>query len=301
MSADGDAARVEQFAQHLLFARRRSENTQSGYCRDVLLFSEFMRPKGKDLAAAQDSDIDAYLAHLHARGYRPASIARRLAALRHFYRFLRDSGGMAAAPLLQGASRAPRRDQPLPKMLSESEVEALLAAPDAATPRGLRDRAMLELMYACGLRVSELVALRASDIDAGASAVRVMGKGGRERVVPFNDLAAALCRRYLETARPRLSKAAKSPHFFLTRLGQAMTRQGFWLMIKGYAAAAGIERPVSPHTLRHAFATHLLDHGADLRAVQLMLGHVSVSTTQIYTHVAAARLAAMHQKHHPRG
>lgn len=299
MTAAANEQWIEAFGHHVLFVRRHSDRTRAAYQEDLRRFAGFLQPRGKMLTAAAADDIAAYMGDLKERGYRRSSIARHLSALRHFYRYLLANGQVEEDPTV--LHRSPRREQPLPKLLTETDVEKLLAVPTLDTPLGLRDRAMLELMYACGLRVSELLALQVNDIQLDSGAVHVLGKGGRGRVVPFNDTAAALCKRYYEQARVPLMAGGKNPHFFLTRRGSAMTRQMFWLMIKKYAALAGIRRPISPHTLRHAFATHLLNHGADLRAVQLMLGHVSISTTQIYTHVAAARLAAMHAKHHPRG
>lgn len=299
MSAPDNAELIEKFLHHLLFARRRSEHTAQAYRNDILRFATFLQQQGRQLAQARAADVSAYLLHLNEQGYRASSAARRLSALRHFYRHLSTAGVLAEDPT--AASRTPRRDLPLPKMLTEQQVEDLLAAPDRETPLGLRDRTMLELMYACGLRVSELIALQLGDIDANGGAVRVLGKGGRERVVPFNDLAAELCARYVQRVRPHFTGGGKQSHFFLTRRGTAMTRQMFWQLVKKYAHCAGIDRAVSPHVLRHAFATHLLNHGADLRAVQMMLGHVSISTTQLYTHIVSARLQSMHEKHHPRG
>ena len=300
MTEKDDAhALLTAFFHYLLFVRRRSENTLSAYRSDLSDFIEFMYRHGGRLTAATAEDVESYMMHMHAKGYRSASASRRLSTLRHFYRFAVGNGAVEKDPT--APHKAARRNQPLPKLLSEAEVEALLAVPCIDSPLGLRNRAMLELMYACGLRVSELLSVRLADVDSGSNSVRVLGKGGRERLVPFNYVAAELCQRYLQQVRPQLTVAGKQPHFFLSRRGSAMTRQMFWHMIKSYAVAAGINRPMSPHALRHAFATHLLNHGADLRAVQLMLGHVNISTTQIYTHVANARLAEMHAHHHPRG
>lgn len=299
MTAEDNGALLELFTQYLLFERRHSNNTADAYHRDLLMWTDFLSRRDKTLMMAEAEDIAVYMTYLHTEGYRASSVARYLSSCRQFYRFLSGNGIIEKEPT--AVYRMPVRDAPLPKLLSESEVEDLLETPDTDSPLGLRDRTMLELMYACGLRVSELITLDLADIDSTTQALRVLGKGGRERVVPFNEAAAELCQRYARVARPQLTKAGRSTCFFLNRRGDAMTRQMFWLLIKRYAAAAGIDRPVSPHTLRHAFATHLLNHGADLRAVQMMLGHVSISTTQIYTHIAAARLAEMHRKHHPRG
>jgi integrase/recombinase XerD len=196
---------------------------------------------------------------------------------------------------------APKADRPLPASLTEADVENLLDAPDTGTALGQRDRAMLELLYATGLRVSELVALRLDQVNRRQGVVRVVGKGGKERLVPLGEAALDALSRYLERVRPMIPGAATSPAVFVTQRGRGMTRQAFWYRIRAHATAAGIRKPLSPHTLRHSFATHLLNHGADLRAVQLLLGHSDLSTTQIYTHVARARLQALHAEHHPRG
>ncbi|MCH9758707.1 MAG: site-specific tyrosine recombinase XerD [Proteobacteria bacterium] len=299
MSAEGGSVLLEKFLYHLLFVRRRSQQTKTAYHNDLLQFQKFLLQRSKALEGADADDVAVHVATLKAEGYRVTSIARHLSALRHFYRFLCEQGLASENPVAQ--HRIAQREQPLPFLLSEEEVENLLAAPNQDTPLGLRDRTMLELMYACGLRVSELLALQITDLQIDTGAVRVFGKGNRERIVPFNDTAGQLCRLYLEQGRIHLQTASKNAHFFITRRGSAMTRQMFWQLIKKYAVQAGINRSISPHTLRHAFATHLLNHGADLRAVQIMLGHVSISTTQIYTHIATARLTQMHAKHHPRG
>lgn len=290
-------AELEKFSHYLLFSERLSALTVAAYDADLRQFADFLRARRRALTAATSDDITDYLAGL-AETMRPSSVARRLSAIRKFYR-RPDADGQKNNPT--GRQRPPKRESPLPKLLDEAEVVDLLNAPNIQTPLGLRDRAMLELMYACGLRVSELVTMRLEDLHPDTEAVRVVGKGGRERIVPFNAAAADFCARYLRNSRPSLARGKTSSVMFLNRLGSGMTRQMFWLLVKQYARAANIVRPVSPHTLRHAFATHLLNHGADLRAVQLMLGHVSISTTQIYTHIAARRLAQLHAKHHPRG
>ena len=298
MTPDDDAL-LELFQHHLQFVERRAAQTITAYRTDLSSFSAFLKKRDTTLLAATAADISAYLRALAAENYRASSASRRLSAIRGFYRHLTDIRHRDDNPAQQ--QTAPKRQMPLPKLLGEDEVAALLDAPDDATPLGLRDRAMLELMYACGLRVSELLALSLRDLSPDAEAVRVVGKGGKERVVPFNDAAADYCRRYLAAARPVLLGGKRCEAFFLNRRGAALTRQMFWQLIKKHALVAGIARPLSPHTLRHAFATHLLNNGADLRAVQLMLGHASISTTQIYTHIAVQRLANLHAKHHPRG
>lgn len=295
----GNAEWVTRFLHYLEFSRRLSRNTVAAYGSDLNVFSVFVARRGLAWAAVAVGDVEAYMVFLSAEGYKRASMARQVAALRRFFAFLVEEEAVEVDPTR--LLRRPKGDAPLPKMLSEAEVALLLEAPETESILGLRDRAMLELMYACGLRVSELVGLRFGDLNLEAGFVRVMGKGGCERVVPFNEAAEALCRRYLAVARPALVRGAKCDAVFLSQRGAAMTRQMFWVIIRKMAVGAGIVRPVSPHTLRHAFATHLLNHGADLRAVQAMLGHANISTTQIYTHVAHARLMALHEAHHPRG
>jgi integrase/recombinase XerD len=227
------------------------------------------------------------------------SAARMLSCLRSFYRYQLRTGRISADPTLQVDS--PRLGRPLPKSLSEGDVDALLRAPDTATPLGLRDRAMIELLYACGLRVSELVNLEIGALNLSQGVVRVMGKGSRERLVPVGDEAVSWLSSYLREARPRLVADGASAALFPGRDGAPLTRQAFWYRLKHHALEAGIHKPLSPHTLRHAFATHLLNHGADLRVVQMLLGHSDLSTTQIYTHVARERLKQLHAAHHPRG
>ena len=290
-------ALLEDFDHHLRFTDRLGEKTALAYRTDILLFARFLGDR--PLTKATATDIDNYLALLSNEQYRPSSVSRRLSSLRRFYRHLRDRTPEQEDPTHRFAS--PKKRTLPPKWLGEEEVAALLDAPRQDTPQGLRDRAMLELMYACGLRVSELIHLRTGEVDLNIGAVRVIGKGNRERLVPFNDTAADLCHRYLRDSRPQLLKQRRSDFFFISRLGDGMSRQRFWRLVGNYARLVGIKQSISPHTLRHAFATHLVNHGADLRAVQLMLGHASISTTQIYTHVAIHRLSALHSRHHPRG
>lgn len=298
---DADRDDVEAFAHHLRFAERRGEQTVAAYTSDLSLFAKFLAARGDapPLRAAAAKDISDYLATL--ADYQTASVARRLSALRRFYRFCIDNGWRADNPT--GKHRQLKPAAKLPALLSEAEVDALLAAPDTATPGGARNRTMLELMYACGLRVSEVIALRLHHLRLDIGALQVVGKGGVERLVPFADSTANYCRTYLQTTRPLLCHRPHYDILFPNRFGgnRGMSRQMFWQLIKKYAQQAGVARAVSPHTLRHAFATHLLNNGADLRAVQMMLGHASLSTTQIYTHIAAHRLATLHQHHHPRG
>ena len=252
---------------------------------------------------ADEAAVNRYLAHLHTRpgGFKPASQRRLHSTLRRFYRWLLDQGRITVDPLLN--VERPMRAERFPKTLSEKNVEDLLAAPDTNTPRGLRDRALLEVLYATGLRVSELIGLKMFELSLTDGLVRVFGKGSKERLVPLGEVAMDWLRRYLAEGRPALLQGASSDFVFVTaRKSAAMTRQMAWTLIKKHALVAGIARErISPHVLRHAFATHLLNHGADLRVVQMLLGHADISTTQVYTHVARERLKQLHQTHHPRG
>jgi len=233
-------------------------------------------------------------------GASPRSVARQVSSVRRFYSHLAQTGARADDPTAR--LPAPRLGRPLPKSLTERDVEALLAAPETGTPVGLRDRAMLETLYATGLRVSELVSLPVARLNTRQGVIRVVaGKGGKDRLVPLGEEAIAWLERYLGEGRPAMLEGRHSDALFITSRGTAMTRQAFWYLIRRYALRAGIEKPLSPHTLRHAFATHLLDHGADLRSLQMLLGHADLSTTQIYTHVARERLKELHARHHPRG
>ena len=280
-----------------------SKNSLSAYRRDLLLFARWLDDEtSKTIYEANSADVMGYIAHR--RTDKATTANRRLTVLKRFYRLGIRKNLVKADPCLnlRAAKQAPR----FPKTLSESQVEALLGAPDTDTPLGIRDRTMLELMYASGLRVSEMVDLKTIEVGLNEGVVRVIsGKGGKERLVPFGAEAATWLKKYLEEARPQLLDT-KNQHkatqdLFLARhTGQGMTRQAFWHIIKRYATVAGVNVPLSPHTLRHAFATHLLNHGADLMVVQLLLGHADISTTQIYTHVARERLKNIHQQHHPR-
>lgn len=275
-----------------------SHHTLAAYRCDLSKFSRLLRLRNKTLLETRREDVDAFLASL--ANAPPRSIARRLSSLRRFFRHQLRQGRLERDPcaLIDG----PRLGRALPNTLSEEEVERLLHAAVADEPRGLRDRAMLEVMYATGLRVSELVGLVIAQVNARQGVVRVVGKGNRERLAPLGEEALHWLEQYLKNARPLLlPPGSASDVLFATHRGRAMTRQAFWYRIKGYAQKSGIRKPLSPHSLRHAFATHLLNHGADLRVVQLLLGHQSISTTQIYTHVARHRLQALHAAHHPRG
>ncbi len=276
-----------------------SENSLAAYRRDLEACHRWSASRGLALGSLQRADLQDYLASLHARGRSPRSAARALSCLRGFYRYLLRNGDIAQDPTLDLDS--PRLGRPLPKSLSEEQVEALLAAPDLEDVLGFRDRCMLELLYACGLRVSELVGLTLPQLSLNQGVVRVAGKGGKERLVPVGDEALHCIQRYLAGPRRELLKEQASEVLFPSRRGQFMTRQTFWHRIKKHAQTAGITSSLSPHVLRHAFATHLVNHGADLRVVQLLLGHSDLSTTQIYTHVARQRLQNLHARHHPRG
>ncbi len=273
--------------------------TLQAYRRDLTLYAHWLADgSGRALLASSEADLLGYISHRHADS-RATSANRRLAVFKRFFRWALRERLIDADPTLRldNARTALR----VPKTLSEAQVEALLAAPDVERPLGLRDRAMLELLYASGLRVSELVGLATLRVGLNEGVLRVVGKGSKERLVPFGAEATRWLERYLSDARPQILGGQRSEALFVTARGAAMTRQMFWTLIKRHAAHAGIRAPLSPHTLRHAFATHLLNHGADLRAVQLLLGHADISTTTIYTHVARERLRQLHQRHHPRG
>jgi integrase/recombinase XerD len=294
---------VERFLDTLWIEQGVARNTLAAYRSDLKLFARELSQHGKVLTRADASDIQEYLAARHRRGakdpFSARSQARLLSALRRYYRFLvRERVRPDDPTALIGT---PRLGRPLPKALAAPDVEKLLDAPDAGTALGLRDRAMLELMYACGLRVTELVRLGAHQLNLQRGVVQVIGKGGRERLVPVGEEAQHWLERWLKQGRPELAGHEPAEALFLSRRGAAMTRQNFWHLVKRYAKQAGITSRLSPHTLRHAFATHLLEHGADLRAVQMLLGHRDLSTTQIYTHITRARLKSLHEKFHPRG
>ncbi len=292
-----DAA-VDAFADALWLEEGLARNTLEAYRRDLTALAQWLAPQGKGLLQAQEADLQAYFAHRHAQT-RATTANRRLTVFKRYYRWALRERHVAQDPTLRlQAARQPLR---VPKTLTQTQVEALLAAPDAQTPLGLRDRAMLELMYASGLRVSELVMLKTWHLGMNEGVLRVLGKGGKERLVPFGEVAQQWLERYLREARGAILAGQQTEDLFVTARGAGMTRVMFWVLVKKYALLAGITAPLSPHTLRHAFATHLLNHGADLRVVQLLLGHVDISTTTIYTHVARERLKALHAQHHPRG
>jgi len=293
------ASQIDRFIDALWIEDGLSAQTLAAYRRDLKLFAQWLQAEqGRSLQDTRESDLLAYMAARHDAS-RATTANRRLSVFRRFCRWALRERLIDADPTLRLApARMPLR---VPRTLSEAQVEALLAAPDSDTPLGLRDRTMLELMYASGLRVSELVTLKTVYLSLDEGALRVTGKGAKERLVPFGAEAHAWVRRYLAEARAAILKGQASDALFVTGRGGPMTRQMFWKLIKAHARAAGIDAPLSPHTLRHAFATHLLNHGADLRAVQMLLGHADISTTTIYTHVARERLRALHARHHPRG
>jgi integrase/recombinase XerD len=293
------AEAIDRFIDALWLEDGLAPLTLAAYRRDLTLYAAWLQdPHGRALNDSSQTDLLAFMAQRH--GTTKATTAnRRLSVFKRYFRWAVRERHLDADPTLKlDSARQPLR---VPKTLSEAQVEALLAAPDVTTPLGLRDRAMLELMYASGLRVSELVLLKAVHVSLDQGVLRVMGKGSRERLVPFGAEAHEWLRRYLAQARPGLLKREASADLFLSVRAAAMTRQMFWKIVKRHALAAGITAPLSPHTLRHAFATHLLNHGADLRAVQMLLGHADIGTTTIYTHVARERLRVLHAQHHPRG
>ena len=292
-------ALIQRFIDALWVEDGLATLTLDAYKRDLTLFAHWLaETAGRNLETTREADLRGYIAHRHA-GTQATTANRRLTVFKRFFRWaLREHVVHEDATLRLGSARQPLR---VPKMLSEVQVDALLSAPDVASSLGLRDRAMLELMYASGLRVTELVGLASVRVGLGEGVVRVMGKGNQERLVPFGDQARDWLERYLAQSREAILGGQRSDALFVTARGGAMTRQMFWTLVKRHAVTAGIRAPLSPHTLRHAFATHLLNHGADLRAVQLLLGHADIATTTIYTHVARERLRALHAAHHPRG
>ncbi len=298
-AAPADVAAIDRFCDALWLEDGLARNTIDAYRRDLTQFARWLKQRGgSGIGAVGEGEIYAYFSARHrGRGAKASSDARLLSSLRRFYRHALRERRIDADPTarLDPPKRAPR----FPSTLSEAEVEALLAAPDVSTPRGLRDRAMLETLYACGLRVSELVGLQMNQLGLAQGVVKVVGKGNKERLIPMGEEALHWLRRYLQAGRPQL--APTGDVVFPSSRGRQMTRQTFWHRIKQYALRAGINTALSPHTLRHAFATHLINHGADLRVVQLLLGHSDLSTTQIYTHVARERMKQLHAEHHPRG
>jgi integrase/recombinase XerD len=295
-------ASIDAFIDALWLEEGLSKNTLTAYRRDLTLYASWLLGQGRVLTDTRELDLNAYFAAQH-----PVSKAttanRRLTVFKRYFRWALREHFMNADPTLK--LQAARQALRVPKTLTEAQVEALLAAPDTGTPLGVRERTMLELMYASGLRVSELVTLKVFNVSLSENVLRVFGKGNKERLVPFGEVASVWIRQYLSQARPGLLAGKQTEDLFVTRrgakAGSAMSRVMFWMIVKKHALRAGITVPLSPHTLRHAFATHLLNHGADLRAVQMLLGHADISTTTIYTHVARERLKVLHAQHHPRG
>ncbi len=295
-------ARIDSFIDAIWLEEGLARNTLSAYRRDLSLYAEWLSSRQRSLDQTVEADLNAYFAARHA-GTKATTANRRLTVFKRYFRWALRERAIEADPTLK--LQAARQALRVPKTLTEAQVEMLLNAPEVETTLGLRDRTMLELMYASGLRVSELVLLKTFHLSLADGILRVMGKGSKERLVPFGEVAREWLDRYLAEARPVLLAGKQTDDLFVTHRGskasRAMSRVMFWMIVKKHAQAAGIHAALSPHTLRHAFATHLLNHGADLRAVQMLLGHADISTTTIYTHVARERLHALHQKHHPRG
>jgi integrase/recombinase XerD len=293
------AAAIDAFIDALWLEEGLSKNTLAAYRRDLTLYGAWLAQKdGRAIASTSEADLNAYFAARHAAS-KATTANRRLTVFKRYFRWaLRERLTDADPTLRLQSARQPLR---VPKTLTEAQVEALLDAPDIKTSLGMRDRTMLELIYASGLRVSELVTLKTFNVSMGEGVLRVLGKGNKERLVPFGQVAREWIVRYLAQGRPAILAGRQTDDLFVTGRGQGMTRAMFWVIVKKHARTAGIVAPLSPHTLRHAFATHLLNHGADLRAVQMLLGHADISTTTIYTHIARERLKQLHSRHHPRG
>lgn len=297
--APEDEQQIDIWLDSLWLEKGLSENSIASYRRDLRQYAHWLNTQGEHLLQAGRARLQQYLSWRLEQQLRSSSTSRLLSCLRGFYRYQLREARISEDPTLNLEN--PRMGRPLPKTLTEQDVERLLAAPDVGDPLGLRDRTMLEVLYATGLRVTELVSLQLEQINSRLGVIRVVGKGDKERLVPVGDEALHWVKRYLREGRPLLAGNLREETLFLSRRGQAMTRQTFWYRVKRYAVESGIDKPLSPHVLRHAFATHLLNHGADLRVVQMLLGHADLSTTQIYTHVAQHRLQQLHQAHHPRG
>jgi integrase/recombinase XerD len=294
------ASPVDSYLTHLTVERRLAANSVESYARDLVLLAEFAAGRGVRVEALTRPDLEGLVRSLMSEGRSPRSVARAVACYRGFYRFLVIDGTLKASPA--DDLRPPRAWKPLPRYLSVAEVDTLIAQPDVTTPRGLRDRALIELLYATGMRVSELIGLRPADVNLEASYLTCTGKGDKQRIVPIGDEAAQWVQQYLRDGRGALLGRRTSPRLFVNARGggPGLTRVGFWKILKGYARQAGLRASISPHMLRHSFATHLLERGADLRAIQMMLGHADLSTTQIYTHVLEQRMLAVYDKFHPR-
>ena len=299
--SEANARLLDRFSDGLWLNDGLARNTLDGYRRDIAQFAAWLEESGtRSVLEAAPADLQRHLAwQVERKRAKPRTTSRLVSSLKRFFQFALREGLRRDDPAAELES--PKLPRSLPKSLSEEQVEALLDAPDVATDQGLRDRAMLETLYASGLRVSELVGLKTMQVSLEMNVVRVLGKGSKERLTPLGEEAADWIARYQREARPALLRGKKSDALFVTARGGPMTRQAFWGLVKRHAAQAGIRGAISPHTLRHAFATHLINHGADLRVVQMLLGHADISTTQIYTHVARERLKQLHRKHHPRG
>ncbi len=293
-----DSLELDSFIDHLWLEDGLAKNTLTSYRLDLSAFAIYLKQENKNLLSAEQADIQHYLA-LRFPLSKPRSISRLIASMRRFYRYLLRDNKIGLDPSLQ--IQSPKLPRSLPKSLNEDEVLALLNAPDLNEALGMRDKAMLELLYACGLRVSELVGVKVTEVSISDGVVRITGKGSKTRLVPMGEEAVNWISRYLSEGRPAILHKRLCDALFVTSRGEAMTRQAFWYLIKRYALMAGIQKPMSPHVLRHAFATHLLSHGAALRVVQMLLGRADISTTQIYIHVARERLRHLHSAHHPRG
>lgn len=293
-------SRVDAYLTHLRVERRLAGNSVESYARDLALLAEFAAGRGMRIERLTRPDLECFVRNQMSDGRSPRSVARAVACYRGFYRFLILDGRLKASPA--DDLRPPRAWKTLPRFLSVDEVDQLVAQPDVATPRGLRDRALIELLYATGMRVSELIGLRPGDLNLDASYLTCTGKGEKQRIVPIGDEAAAWVRRYLRDGRGPLLGRRSSPRLFVNARGggSGLTRVGFWKILKAYARQAGLRTAVSPHLIRHSFATHLLERGADLRAIQMMLGHADLSTTQIYTHVLEQRMRSIYDRFHPR-
>jgi len=291
---------VDTYLTHLTVERRLARNSVESYARDLALLTAFSAARGRPSEALSRQDLEGFVRDLMAEGRSPKSVARAVACFRGFYRFLVVEGRSSSSPATD--LRPPRAWKSLPRYLSVEDIDRLLAQPDVSTPRGLRDRALIELLYATGMRVSELVGLRPADVNLDASYLTCVGKGDKERIVPIGDEAAHWVRRYLSDGRGALLGKRRSTRLFVNVRGKGLglTRVGFWKILKAYARRAGLKSTISPHVLRHSFATHLLERGADLRAIQMMLGHADLSTTQIYTHVLERRMRRVYDQFHPR-
>ncbi len=298
-AGSGGAGPIDRFLDAVWMERGLSPNTLAAYRADLSALERWLEEHGSELLTASRADVLSFMASRIEGGSRPRSTARQLSSFRRFYRHLVREGALRDDPT--ALIDMPKVGRSLPRSLTEEEVEALLAAPAVADPLGHRDRTMLEVLYATGLRVSELVSLKLSSVNLGQGVLRIVGKGDRERLIPLGEEAVQWVQQFLLGPRVEILLERQTDYLFPTRRGDRMTRQAFWHIVKRHARSAGVQKDLSPHTLRHAFATHLLNHGADLRVVQMLLGHSDLSTTQIYTHVARERLKDLHSQHHPRG